>query len=117
MQTTHYKQDEIQSHINDYIKENEEYLLESPKDIQDLHNDIFNMDYYLIGYYNCEKWLDNKVFDAIEVIQEYEKEHFGEVTTDLSSSEKVVNMYTYIIGEKLLYEMEKDLLKKQLIRD
>ena len=34
--------------------------------------------------------------------------NFGEVYTDLSSSEKVVNMYAYIIGEEILYDLLSD---------
>ena len=70
----------------------------------DLHNELFNMDYFLIGYYNCEQWLINNVgiFNAIEAIKQYEQDNFGEVNTDFSSSEKVCNMYAYILGEKLL---------------
>ena len=70
----------------------------------DLHSALFNTDYFIIGYYNAEQWLINNVgiFQAIETIREYENNTFGEVTTDFSSSEKVVNMYSYIIGEEIL---------------
>lgn len=39
------------------------------------------------------------------MIQTYEKENFGEVFTDLSSSEAVVNMVAYIIGEEFLHNI------------
>jgi hypothetical protein len=70
----------------------------------DLHNDLFNSDYYIIGYYKAEQWLINNtgVFNGISIVQEYEKNNFGEVNTDLSSSEKVVNMLVYIAGEEVL---------------
>ena len=70
----------------------------------DLHNALFNTDYFIIGYYNAEQWLINNVgiFQAIETIRDYENDMFGEVNTDFSSSEKVVNMYSYIIGEEIL---------------
>lgn len=70
----------------------------------DLHNELFNMDYFIIGYYNAEKWLNENVgiFQAINEIKEYEQNNFGEVYTDLSNSEKVVNMYAYIKGEEIL---------------
>lgn len=70
----------------------------------DLHNSLFNTDYFIIGYYPAEQWLINNVgiFAAIEEIKEYEKSNFGEVNTDFSSSEKVVNMYAYIKGEEIL---------------
>tara|TARA_Y100000034_G_C6739581_1_gene328108 strand:- start:120 stop:452 length:333 start_codon:yes stop_codon:yes gene_type:complete len=100
-----YKIDEIKEYATDRIKENlaydKDYL---DKDISDIHFDLFNQDYYIIGYYKAEKWLKNNVFQVIEFIKEYEQDNFGEVTTDLSSSESVVNMYVYIIGEQLLYQ-------------
>jgi len=73
----------------------------------DLHHELFNMDYFIIGYYNAEQFL-NKIgtFEAIGEVQEYEKENFGECNTDLGSSESVVNMYAYIKGEEILQECE-----------
>ncbi len=70
----------------------------------DVHNEIFNTDYFIIGYYEAEQWLIKNVgiFAAIEEIKEYEQDNFGTVSTDLSSSEKVVNMYAYIKGEEIL---------------
>ena len=59
---------------------------------------------YLYGYNDCEIWLRGHVFECIGIIKDYEQDNFGEVYTDLTNSEKVVNMYVYIIGEKLLYE-------------
>ena len=100
-----YKYEEIKDYALETLKENikydEDYL---NKDIQDIHFDLFNEDYYLIGYYECRKWLEDEVFNVIECIKEYEEFNFGEVTTDFSNSERVVNMYVYIIGERLLYE-------------
>ena len=70
----------------------------------DLHNELFNMDYYIIGYYQAEQLLikNTGVFNGISIIKEYEESNFGEVNTDLSSSEKVVNMLVYIAGEEVL---------------
>lgn len=75
----------------------------------DLHHELFNTDYFIIGYYNCEKWLEENgisVWEAIREVQEYEKFNFGETYTDISSSEKLVNMYAYIQGEILLQQSE-----------
>lgn len=72
----------------------------------DLHNEIFNTDYYIIGRYQAEQWLINNygIFSAIGEIKDYEMDNFGEVTTDLSEAEKVVNMFVYIVGELILME-------------
>ena len=100
-----HKYTEIKEHAVETIKEhleyNEDYL---DNDISEIHHDIFNTDYYLIGYYQCEKWLGSHVFECIEKIKEYEQDNFGEVTTDFSNSEKVVNMYVYIVGEYILQD-------------
>jgi len=72
----------------------------------DLHNEVFNTDYYIIGTYQAEEALkEYGVFKAIEKVQTYEKENFGEVYTDLSDPEKLINMLFYIIGEEVLNEM------------
>ena len=72
----------------------------------DLHHELFNTDYFIIGYYQAEQWLIANVgiFAAIGEIVKYEKDNFGEVLTDIESSEKVVNMYAYIKGEEILQD-------------
>jgi hypothetical protein len=74
----------------------------------DLHNELFNTDYYIIGYYQAEQWLikNTGIFAAIDEIKEYQKDNFGMVTTDLSNSETVCNMIVYIYGEQILGELE-----------
>lgn len=72
----------------------------------DLHNELFNTDYFIIGTYQAKKWLGDEVFDCIEKIKEYEQDNFGQVSTDLSDPEKVVNMYAYILGEEILSDSE-----------
>ena len=72
----------------------------------DLHHEVFNTDYYIIGTYQAKKALEEYgVFEAIEKVQTYEEDNFGEVYTDLSDPEKLINMLYYIIGEEVLYEM------------
>ena len=62
----------------------------------------FNTDYYIIGTHRSALWLEDQVFNVIEVIKDYEQSNFGEVFTDFSEPEKVVNMYVYIIGEEIV---------------
>jgi len=72
----------------------------------DLHHEVFNTDYYIIGTDQAKQALtEYGVWDAIEKVQEYEKDNFGEVYTDLSNPEKLINMLYYIIGEEVLFEM------------
>jgi hypothetical protein len=93
------KQD-VRNYIIDQLKENvglDQY-------IGDLHHYLLNEDYFIIGYYRAEEWLKkDSIFNAIETIKEYEESNFGQVTTDLSSSESVANMLAYILGEEILF--------------
>ena len=75
--------------------------------VEELHQRAFNQDYYIIGYYEAEKWLvaNYGVFEAIEKIQEYEENNFGEVNTNLGNSESVCNMLTYILGEEIIQDL------------
>lgn len=72
----------------------------------DLHNEVFNTDYYIIGTYEAKEALKQyDVFKAIEKVQEYEKDNFGENYTDISDPEKLANMLYYIIGEEVISDM------------
>jgi len=72
----------------------------------DLHNEVFNTDYYIIGTYEAQQALEEfGVFKAIEKVKEYEEDRFGAVYTDFSNPEEFANMLYYIIGEEVLDEM------------
>ena len=93
--------------VKDYIIDQLESDVGLDQHITDLHHFLLNQDYFIIGYYHAEQWLkkDNgSIFEAIETIREYEQSNFGQVSTDLSSSENVANMLAYILGEEILYE-------------
>ena len=107
-----YKYQEIKEYFEDFINENEEQIKEDNNFYEDLHHECFNTDYYIIGTYKATQWLSEQVFNVIEYIKEYEREHFGEVTTDFSSPEKIVNMYVYIIGEEIVYNYKEELEKE-----
>ena len=69
----------------------------------ELHNEVFNTDYYIIGAYEAKQALQEyDVFDAIYRVQDYEDKNFGERYTDISDPEKLVNMLYYIIGEEFI---------------
>jgi len=74
------------------------------KPVSEIHNEVFNTDYFIIGRYEAEQWLINNggIFNAIETIKQYEQDNFGEVNTDLSEPERVCNMYVYILGEEII---------------
>tara|TARA_X000001382_G_scaffold80559_1_gene56689 strand:+ start:355 stop:717 length:363 start_codon:yes stop_codon:yes gene_type:complete len=101
-----YKKNEIKEHI---IYELNNYswneIIEKREDIAELHHNLFNIDYYIIGRYQAKQWLSDEVFNVIDYIKEYEEMNFGEVSTNFSEAEHIVNMYTYIIGEEILYDL------------
>ena len=97
-----YKLDEIKEHWADYLEDRgPEYLRDM--DLLDMHNEAFNESYFIVGTLKAEQWLGDHVFEAIRTIQNYENDNFGEMFTDLSDPERVVNMYAYIIGEQVVH--------------
>ena len=72
---------------------------------EDLHNEVFNTDYYIIGSYKAAEALTNSdygIFGALEIIKEYYSEvGLGEFK-DYNNSESVANMLYYILGEKFM---------------
>lgn len=72
----------------------------------DLQDKVFNVGYYVIGSYQAKEVLrEYDVFDAINLVQEYEKDCFGTILTNLGDPEKIINMVYYIIGEEVINEM------------
>ena len=84
------------------------YLEEGNRpEVGDMHNRLFNEDYYIIGTAEAEEELESYgTFNCIREIQSYEQDNFGEVNTDLSDPEKIVNMLFYIVGEEILYNLK-----------
>ena len=84
-------------------------VLESGYDgsMEDLHHEVFNTDYYIIGTYTAKQALtEYGVFDAIEKVQGYEESHFDKVITDLSDPEKLATMLYYIIGKEVIQDLD-----------
>ncbi len=70
-----------------------------------IHNEVFNTDYFIIGYYQADKWIRenfNSTFEAIDIVRQYEVDNFGEFNTEINS-EKIANMLSYICGEIVLH--------------
>jgi hypothetical protein len=77
--------------------------------VDDLHYNLFNMDYFIIGTWRATQLLntfENGVFDAIAIVVEYERDNFGQTTTDLTSAESVCNMLAYIKGEDMISDVD-----------
>lgn len=109
---------ELQNHILDYI--NDGILTNENKD--EWHFYAFNEDYYIIYHSKAVKWLTKhsiNTFNAIDIVREYEINHFGEFTTDINP-ESIVNMLAYIYGEEVLcsYDVETvEELKSLILND
>lgn len=111
-----FRQQEIQDHFDNWLQETADYQgIDWIQDnIDDLHHECFNTDYYIIGRYQAEQWLGNNAFQVINTIKEYEQDNFGEVSTDFSDPEKVVNMYVYIIGELIMHDAVESFIYENL---
>ena len=105
--TYQQKKQEIKDFCLERLRETAEYMdNQDYRDayVSDLHDDIFNRDYYIIGHYQAKQWMGDSAFDMIGDVQEYERDNFGEVHTDLSSPESVCNMWVYIQGWEYIHE-------------
>ena len=95
---------ELKQDVKDYIIDQLSSDVGLDQHITDLHHYLLNENYFIIGYYKAEQWLKkDSIFNAIDKIKEYEQDNFGEVSTDLSSSDSVANMLAYILGEEILF--------------
>ena len=102
--------------ILDYIATNVmDY--ESNNCLDNVFNDLFNSNYWIIGAFEASQELNNfdgyehetqldGVFGAIEFVQNYELQEFGKVQTeDISDPERLANMVAYIMGENAFNEI------------
>ena len=68
----------LKQDVKDYLIQQLQDDVGLDNDINDLHHYLINEHYFLIGYYNCRKWLEKEsVFEAIEKIKDYEESNFG----------------------------------------
>jgi len=96
---------ELKEDVKEYIIQQLTDDVGLDQHISNLHHYLLNESYFIIGYYQAEQWLKkDSIFNAIEIIKNYENDNFGQVSTDLSSSESVANMLAYILGEEILFE-------------
>ena len=103
--TMYAKIEEIKAYVLDRMKEITDYDLDKLQEPYDLGNEIYNTDYYIIGTWQAKRWLGDDVFEVIDSIKYYEQSEFGEVSTDFSSPEAIVNMFVYIIGDRNIHEL------------
>lgn len=96
---------EFESHAEDAVNGGRICL----ENRDDWHHILFNEDYYIIGYYAAEQWLEKhnvSAFEAISACITYEKDNFGVVCKTYDNTEMTVNMLVYVLGEYWLYHSE-----------
>ena len=72
----------------------------------DVFNDLFNSDYYIVGYQEAADALkEYGVFKALEEVQRFDVENFGEWNTDYTDPEKIANMLEYIHASEYMQDM------------
>lgn len=89
---------------------NDDRITDQMVEDNEVHHEVFNTDYFIIGYYESAQWISKNfddAFNAIEIVKEYEVENFGEMVTDINS-EKIANMLSYICGEEVYYSLNMD---------
>lgn len=75
-------------------------------DIDELHYNLFNTDYYIYGTYQANQWLESHGetgFDAIAYVIEKELEQFGEsyLKPEDINAENIVNLVVYFASRDL----------------
>lgn len=72
----------------------------------DVFNDLFNSDYYIIGYKEAEEALkEYGIFKALNEVQRWDVENFGHWDTDYTDPEKVANILEYIHASEYMRDM------------
>lgn len=93
--------------VNEAIENIIEMLQDYNGQVSELHNEVFNTYYYIIGYNDADIALrEYGVFKALREVSSFEIENFGETITDITDPEKVSNMLWYIVGYELLNDLE-----------
>jgi len=105
-----YKEEVIKDYLLEYLKDNELTIND-----EDIHDIVFNQDYFIIGYYNAEKWLidqqgNNRTFEVLSYVMEQEKDNFGSIETVYDNAETLVNNYAYWLGYEVIADIQEELI-------
>jgi len=76
---------------------------------EDLHQKLFYQDYYIIGYYNASEWLKKHnigEFEAVQLLNDFMMDHFGEIYKVDMNSEAVVNQLVCFLGYEIMGELK-----------
>lgn len=90
---------EVLEDITDYL----EYDTDIYTD--DLLHEVFNTDFYISGISESKKALEQfGVFEAFEIVEDYERSNYGELYTRMSDPHAVANMLYYIKADEIFYD-------------
>ena len=65
-QLKNYMKTSIKEELTEYINENKDTFPHHSN--EDIHFHLFNEDYYIIGYYQAQKWLDHHGITTFEAL-------------------------------------------------
>ena len=72
----------------------------------DVFDDLFASDYYIIGYKEAAAALEKYgIFNALEEVQRWDIANFGHWDTDYTDPEKIANMLEYIHASEYMRDM------------
>lgn len=76
----------------------------------------FGQDYYFIGYYLAEQWLEKhgvSPWAAIEYVVDQHMDHFGEcrLTAADCDAGRIVDLLVYFVGGELLHDYEQEIIE------
>lgn len=94
--------EEMQASIVDYYNDNKDYTDMATLELEDLHQAVFNTDYYVIGEYKARKCIEEVgVFDVLEYVQDWYDVNFGE-PFKYENGEQLANIYSYIVSDEYI---------------
>ena len=90
-----------------FIEEAEQHEQDEQPLQADIVNTVSNSDYYIVYYNEAKEALEQfGVWEALEKVQQFESEHFGEVLTDLSDPTNVANVLWFVLVEEFAYNFD-----------
>ena len=90
---------EVLEDIQDYL----EYDTDIYTD--DLLHEVFDTSPYITEYSESKKALEQfGVYEALGIIEDYERSNYGEIYTVISDPRAVANMLYYIKADKIFYD-------------
>ena len=103
MKTEYFTEDEIKETLLDNL---DGYKGIDSYTFDDVFDDLFASDYYIIGYKEAAAALEKYgIFNALEEVQRWDIANFGHWDTDYTDPEKIANMLEYIHASEYMRDM------------